>query len=781
MAVLLRSPAEYRPHLEEALRRADIPAFFARGTARPDPAGRALLALLACAAEHLSARRFAEYISLAQVPDPETPADREARFVPPEPDLLPGAPAPPEGGDENPLPADPEAMAVIDGTVRAPWRWEALLVEASVIGGRERWARRLGGLEAELRLRLAALAGAEEETRAALLERQLADLDHLRAFALPLIDRLAALPRAATWGEWLALLRELAVVALRHPEAVLATLAELEPMAPIGPVELDEVQLVLGPRLRELVVPPPRRRHGAVLIAPAENARGLAFDLVLVPGLAERLFPRKIVEDPILLDEHRRRLAVPGLAMQPARGAAERLALRLAVGAARRRVVLSYPRVDVEHGRPRVPSFYGLEALRAAEGTLTGFDALATRSEREAGGRLGWPAPARPADAIDEAEYDLALLAPLLHADPRMTAGTARYLLTANPHLGRALRARARRWLRRWTPADGLVDPDALAREALAAHQLGARSFSPTALQHFAVCPYRFLLQAIHRLAPREEPAAAETLDPLTRGALFHEVQFAVLTRLRAEDRLPIRPATLERALVLLDEALDAAAARHEEMLWPAIRRVWQDGIDGVRADLREWLRRLAEVDDGWRPYRFELGFGLAGRERPEGDPASVPEPVPVAGGLLLRGSIDLVERHPRGAFRATDHKTGKVRAERGVVVGGGEVLQPVLYALACERLLGGPVEAGRLYYCTADGGYEERLVPLDEESRASAAAVAGAVGRALAEGFLPAAPKMGACAWCDYRAVCGPHEEQRTSRKPPERLAHLQHLRSLR
>src|SRR5205085_5409297 len=135
-------------------------------------------------------------------------------------------------------------------------------------------------------------------------------------------------------------------------------------------------------------------------------------------------------------------------------------------------------------------SFYALEALRAGEGTLPGFDALGARAQA-GGGRLGWPAPKEPADAIDEAEYDLALLAPLRDADPQTTVGAAAYLLGANPHLARALRARARRWIRRWTPADGLVDPDALARDALARHQLTARSFSPTALQHFAACPYR--------------------------------------------------------------------------------------------------------------------------------------------------------------------------------------------------------------------------------------------------------------------------------------------------
>ena len=49
-------------------RRADVPAWFDRGTRRPHPAGRAFLALLACAAEQLSAARFAEYLSLGQVP-----------------------------------------------------------------------------------------------------------------------------------------------------------------------------------------------------------------------------------------------------------------------------------------------------------------------------------------------------------------------------------------------------------------------------------------------------------------------------------------------------------------------------------------------------------------------------------------------------------------------------------------------------------------------------------------------------------------------------------------
>ena len=766
IAVFLRSPTEYRPHIEEAFRRAAIPVFFARGTTRPDPAGRALLALLACKAERLSARRFAEYVSLAQVPD--AGAARKAEWTPPDDDLLPLPPAIEPRTDEERA----------DGNPRAPWRWERLLVEASVIGGKERWAKRLDGLDAELRLRREAL---EDDERANVLDAQLADLAYLRAFALPLIDQLDALPREARWDDWLTSLRALVGAALREPGGVLATLAELEPMGPIGPIDLDEVQLVLGPRLRELTEPPPRRRYGRVFVAPAEAARGLAFDVVFVPGLAEKLFPRKIVEDPVLLDAYRKALDAPGLAMQPARVAAERLALRLAVGAARERVVLSWPRVDVEQARPRVPSFYGLEALHAASGTLPGFDELEKRGGEKAGGRLGWPAPADPADAIDEAEYDLALLAGLRDADPSTTDGSARYLLDANVHLGRALRARGRRWLRRWTPADGLVDPDALAREAMVQHQLASRSFSPTALQNFAFCPYRFFLQAVMRLKPREEPVAVEVIDPLTRGAIFHEIQFAVLSELRTRALLPVRPANLDAARAVVDGAVDAVTTRWADKLWPAIDRVWKDGIDGMRADLRDWLRRAAEADDGWVPWRFELAFGLADRDRPQADPASVAEPVAIVGGLKLRGSVDLVERHPgRGALRATDHKTGKRRPNTGVVVGGGTVLQPILYALACEELLEDPVEAGRLYYCTADGGFEERVVPLDDGSRRAAAEVVEVIGRALATGFLPAMPAKDACRYCDYAAVCGPHEETRTARKPADRCADLNRLRSL-
>ena len=263
--------------------------------------------------------------------------------------------------------------------------------------------------------------------------------------------------------------------------------------------------------------------------------------------------------------------------------------------------------------------------------------------------------------------------------------------------------------------------------------------------------------------------------------SLVHEVQFRLLKSLDREGLLPVTPANLDEALERLEQSLDRQAAEAHEQLVPAIDRVWKDQIASIKADLREWLRRAAEDPDGWTPWRFELAFGLSepGAER---DPDSRAKPVKLDCGIQLRGSIDLVERRAGGSLRATDHKTGKARAAPGLVVGGGQHLQPALYALALEKLFpGSEVASGRLYYCTAAGGFEQRTVPLDERARAAAEALARTLERALGEAFLPAAPAKDACRWCDYLAVCGPYEELRTTRfKPQEALEALKKLREL-
>ena len=806
MAVLVRSPEVYAGLLETALDRAGIPGWFARGTRAPDPAGRAFLALLACAADGLSARRFAEYLSLAQVPPLSAegaPPTAPAGWVPPD-TALTDLPAPAQLSlfdvaqlDETDSDTAGTTVVVGDdepvlaGSLRAPLHWDRLLVESAVIGGRDRWARRLDGLARELRLRRDERASEEPESpRVRALDRDLRNLDHLRRFALPVVERLADLPLRATWGEWLDALESLVPMVLTRPDRVLAVLGELRPMARVGPVPLAEVRDVLSRRLATLQEDPPSRRYGRIYVGSPEQIRGRQFDVVFVPGLAERIFPQKQRQDPLLLDDIREVLRArpsgaipPGLPTQDDRAADERLLLRLAVGAATTRLYLSYPRLQLSESRPRVPSFYALDVERARRGRVPDFITLESAAYLKAKARLAWPAPDSPTDAVDDTEHDLATLGPLLKqtVTPDLK-GRARYLLTLNPGLRRSLLTRWARWKRPWSRYDGLYGLDPSTQQLLDAHRVDARPFSVSALQRFAACPYQFLLSTIYRLEPRDEIEPLERMDPLTRGRLFHEVQAELVRALQGQDALPVTTATVAGAEQVLDATLDRVAAAYHDDLAPAIERVWADEVESMRADLKGWLLSVAEEEGDWIPIRSEFGFGFrAGHGR---DPDSVPDPVLLDGRWKLHGVVDLIEAKTGptadGALRVTDHKTGKNRTRDGLVVGHGEVLQPLLYGLAVEQALSRPVATSRLFYCTVNGRFDTRPVALGEAERRMGIEVLEIVDRAVGAGELLPAPRRGACDWCDFRDVCGPWEERRVAWKDESKLADLEALRRL-
>ena len=785
MAVFVRAPQSYTGALETALGRAGLPAWYARGVRQPDPAGRALLALLACAAERLSARRFAEYLSLAPIPAPQAAAaaadEQPWRQPAAADDLLPAAalsePQPQAAADS--APQSPESAAP-----RSSWHWRRLLDDAAVAGGLDRWSRRLDGLAQELELRRAAIAREDPASaRHAAIGRDLEELEQLKQFALPLIARLAALPAGGSWGQWIEALSALSVAALREPGSVLAVLGELQPMARVGPVTLVEVRDVLSERLSALPVGSPGPRHGRVFVGRPEHARGRRFDVVFVPGLAERLFPEKHRQDPLLLDALRRTLNAaadgsPGLDLQDDRAGQERLLLQLAAGAADRRLYLSYPRLAAADARPRVPSFYALDVERALTGRVPDYRELAQRAGARVGARLDWPAPADPEDAIDATEHDLAVLRPLLRREAERSArGRARYLLRLNPGLRRTLVTRWARWKRPWSRYDGLHQVSDATRAALASYRLSSRPYSAAALQRFAACPYQFLLAAVYGLAPRPERQPLERMDPVTRGRLFHDALAELLRALRRRRLLPVTRENLALAETVLDEALQQFAEVHRERLVPAIDRVWSDEMESLRIDLKGWLETVADEGGGWLPIHEEYRFGEPGAP---GDDAAAA--LQLDGQWRLRGVVDLIEAAAdRGQpLRVTDHRTGAPRLSRRFAVAGGTVLQPLLHALAVEQALDRPVTESRLSFSTVDGNFTVYEAALGVDERRRAIEVLEIIDRAIEHGSLLPAPRPGTCGRCDFRDVCGPWETVRAQRKDPVPLGDLRALRAL-
>ncbi|GAB4209924.1 MAG: hypothetical protein OHK0013_29900 [Sandaracinaceae bacterium] len=791
IAVVLRDPERYRVPLTEALTRAGIPHHLEGGARRPDPAGRAFLALLDCAASHLSARAFAEYLAFGVLPKTDahgapTPSPDRGEQADPDPARVV------QDDEDDASDERTKKRSVVGGALRAPRRWERLLVDASVIGGGPaRWRRRLEGLRRELEGALADEADPDgPEARRA--RSRITDLERLEAFALPLVERLDALPKRGRWDAMLASLEELARASLADPRRVLEVLAQLAPLVSSEAgdsteVELDDVRRALSVRLAE-ITRVPVDRGGAVRVLAADAIAGRAFSLVLVPGLVERAFPRRVLEDPVLPDEARRALGDDAQDATPlatsADGAEKERMLLRRIAQSAPRVIASFPRRD-ERNRTRAPSIYLLELVRADRGALVSANEL-VRESASVELAPGWPAPRDPALAIDRREADLATLAGLLGLPRTEATGRAAYLLAESPIVARALRARARAHLEKWNVADGLVTDEAAVLALLARERPSARVFSATALESFAACPYRFYLRAIVRLRARETVEAIEVLDPMTRGSVMHAIQFHVVQALREEGLDVRRDAESLRAR--LDAVIDQVAVETEDRLAPAIPVVFRREIESIRHDLRGWLRGLAEAEP-WEPALAELGFGEPGGA--EHDPASVREPVAItvpahegstAHTLRLRGSIDLVERAP-GALRATDHKTGKPKVSQGAVIGRGESLQPLLYALVLESLLvrgalpvpaDTRVEGGRLSYCTERAGHTSVEVALNDVGRAAVGLVASAIDGAISSGFLPRMPVRGACTYCDYVAVCGPRAAQLAERKRSDPRAAL-------
>jgi CRISPR/Cas system-associated exonuclease Cas4 (RecB family) len=511
------------------------------------------------------------------------------------------------------------------------------------------------------------------------------------------------------------------------------------------------------------------RRYGRVFIGTPHQARGRSFRVVFVPGLAERVVPQRPHEDPLLLDE--RRAGIGGLVNQDARKNAERLLLKLSIGAATDRVYLSYPRLDVAETRARVPSFYALDVVRAITGEIPDHRQLA----RDARGGRCQPAwlPKTPA-AIDDPGTTRAPKPLLESRDPARSAA-AHYLLQLNDSL--------RRSVSRWTGPEGLVPGGRPVRVAPASRRAREsspcnRPYSLSALQRFSSCPYQFLLATIYRLEPRDEPEPLVRLDPLTRGSLFHRAQAEFYRAMQKADLLPVTRDRVPEASRAVEAALERVALEYEELLAPAIPRVWRDEIDELRRDLGIWVRKMAD-DPSWVPAYFEFSFGLSDEGR---DERSLKQPVTIDGRFVLRGSVDLIERSQNGdALRVTDHKTGKNRAKDGLIIGGGGTLQPVLYSAAVEQGLGKKVVEGRLYYCTTAGGYTHHPIQLNDYNRNQGLQALTIIDRSIEQGFLAAAPAERACTWCDFRPVCGPGEEERVSHKNRDKTADLEALRSMR
>jgi ATP-dependent helicase/DNAse subunit B len=399
-----------------------------------------------------------------------------------------------------------------------------------------------------------------------------------------------------------------------------------------------------------------------VQVATPEAIRARRFEVVFACGLQEGEFPRGASPEPFLSDEDRRAIATataspdgrPGLVLpvREDRLDRERYLFYVCASRAERLLVLSSRSSD-EEGNPQAESYF-VDDVRDLIGEAA---ELRTRSLSD----VTWTAE----DAPTAAELDRA------HA-------------AAGP--------------RRPEPA-----PGPLTAEPLLDH-LGAReAVSAGALEHFADCPVKWLVEDL--LKPDElEP------DPeaMVRGSYAHEVLQHTYRRLREEsgERRVTHANLADAEHILLEELRER---RSEFRLSPKQTRV-RAAARRLEFDLLRYLRAEADSDSRFEPAELEFEFGLG-----EGS-----EPVEIEGGLRLRGRIDRVDVND-GMALVIDYKTGRSVDRYKVASWEPENrFQAALYMLVVERLLGLRAAGGVYVALASDDPRPRGMVAADVDELGS-------------------------------------------------------------
>ena len=709
MAVLLRTPSAYASHLASAFDRAGISAFFLEGVPRVDPAARALGLLLNLAGADLDRAQVAEFLTTGRIPYQRILGE-DARI--------------------------------------SPARWDRISARAGIVSGIDQW-----------RTGLAAARNSAEERE---FDDEVALIESLEAVVERLHRDLAAFPEDGSWREFLEATVALLSFWIDRSQLTKERLERL-----IGPLDRFAPQPTRSQflaRVRELIASQVYREgslaDGRVFVGPTNVAAGLRFRVVFVPGLVERRFPSVARPDPLLLDDERTALS-PELRTSADEQEQERLEFVAACAAAGERLILSYPRVDGQSGRDRVPSSFLLRAARAAIGTRVSAEQLAALAS---GGEtsLGRPYPKKADRALDLFERDLSLVA-------YGEKAAARHLLDEAPNVRRSRDAERASWRRALTPWDGLVDADAC-KDALDALCLNGREVSATEVETLAICPYRHFLRFGLKLRPWEEPERTYALERRDLGNIMH----VVLERLFSEFKK-------RKALPLTSKQADAVKRRAHELLNDEFAELTKAGTivhpglvsavkDQLQADLDELLEREIEEAGEFVADAFELEFADLRFEYARGR------------SLRFRGYMDRVDiaEQPK-RVRITDYKSGQYIWKEEDEFKGGRNVQLAIYILAAAAAYPKhAVTESRYYYSTARGRFKIKKIEGSDAARATLKKILATLDDTVRAGAF--APVADDCNFCDYVEICGPHKEVRAARKKSDpRLAAFYQMREVK
>ena len=511
--------------------------------------------------------------------------------------------------------------------------------------------------------------------------------------------------------------------------------------------------------LERAFAPSETRDVAGVQVLDAMDARGMPFRALFVLGMNEKVFPRSVQEDAFLRDAEREVLNTD-LGFKVARKLdgfdEERLLFALLLRSAREQLYLSYQRSD-HRGRPMAASGYVAELAR----DLWGPAAIPSGSSLKGEARIA----RRPSRRWMEWPYAPLLLTPRemgIYAILSSSAHQPALAFSQTPELleeGLKAQAAIEAGSAVLTPYDGVIGPDHPYWRVLQ-----EKGISPTALQHYAQCPFRYFAGDVLRLDPFAVSDSVMELDARSRGMLCHKILCAFFQRLA---RSQVQPADLTDRDIeqwLAEETARAFGAYEadEPVGYPVLWSVAKESLTALLLEtVRSELRELNE--SGYVPTFFELDMkGQFGASAP-----AWLQRVPIHGVL---DRVDIKRENGQVHVRVVDYKytEGSKPKDCNLPIAAlrGLRLQPPLYLQIAEQVLAGE-------HAVADAVVLRFLAPnwetAPEEHRFTVSASDGTMAPCLAktvpmlldgirQGRFAILPVEAYCERCDFASACRRH-----------------------
>jgi ATP-dependent helicase/nuclease subunit B len=637
------------------------------------------------------------------------------------------------------------------GDPPSPGRAAAIIREAAIGWGRERYGSMLASLAKSYQQKAREAETEEDEERAAWALHNAEEVLWLDALIreitalVPAPGSEGTVSTAELYGCALDFLQKCVRItgetdarAKAMLTDVLQSLVKLPSLSCLLDEAVERLKEILDDSTVDHAHPAPGSMHVSHYASGGYSGRSRIF----VIGLDQTRFPGVQLQDPVILDEERERLA-QGMVSSGELLRENLYSMARLLGSLRGELTLSYSCRDLREDRELFPSSLLLQVYRAITTDRSGnYGALISF--------LGKPAgfiPGETATPLNGWEWWLKQGGGGFDEDA---------VFSCYPRLSNGKDAEAERYGQSLGHYDGWIPSAGGSLDPLS----GETVLSCSRLELLASCPFAYFVRYVLKIEPVEDMEKDNTrwLDPLQRGQLLHDVFCRFMETLKEKGEKP----GFTKHYRLIEALAMEEIGKWRQEVPPASALAFDREVEEMNQTLTIFLQSEEERCKNVEPFLFELSFGMA---REEGGVSLSEEPVEIkvkgGGSFKLRGRIDRLDKSGPHDYEVWDYKTGGTWGyKEESYINRGRHLQHALYGVAAEIVLKRKLDStARVvrsgYFFPSPRGEGQRIVK-EQLEREELFEVLEALFELLREGVFPSSYDGEPCHFCEFDRICG-------------------------